>query len=202
MGWPRSLIPGLWLWSSSGEQRAALGCRARNLQRGFPSASPPNLLLLCSLARRNKSPGSPCPPSSCGVMWAATSWAVLCQSPAMGLQQGEGGSDEQNIRVDFLGFFACTESYCWNVHSRCCQAECLGKLVLRLVLTGLSAIAGSVHMEGSDGVCMDQQPQCPALSVSAVHINLVYYNSKSSLLSSLTFPEQTCLSPLYFVIRF
>lgn len=74
--------------------------------------------------------------------------------------------------------------------------------MLRLVLTGLSAIAGSVHTERSDGIRMDQQPQCPALSVSAVHINLVYYNSKSSLLSSLTFPEQTSLSPLYFVIRF
>lgn len=74
--------------------------------------------------------------------------------------------------------------------------------MLRFVVAGLSAIADSVHMEGSDGVCMGQQPQCPVLSVSAVHINLVYYNSKSSLLSSLTFLEQTSLSPLYFVIRF
>lgn len=79
LGWPRFLIPGLWLWNSSGEQRAALGCPARNPQRGFPSVSPPNLLLLCSLVRRNKSPGSPLFPSSCGVMWAATSWAMLCR---------------------------------------------------------------------------------------------------------------------------
>lgn len=83
----------------------------------------------------------------------------------------------------------------------------LGELVLRLVLTGLSPTVGSMRAEGSGnavawlptGPCV---PAAPALSVSAVHINLVYCNSKSSLLSSLMFSEQTSLSPLYFVIRF
>lgn len=34
--------------------------------RGFPSASPPNLLLLCSLSGGTKAQGVPCPPAAVG----------------------------------------------------------------------------------------------------------------------------------------
>lgn len=60
----------------------------------------------------------------------------------------------RTFRLIFL-FFACTDSYCWNLtggESRRCWAKCWGRLVLRLVLTGLSPIVDSVGAEGNNNV--------------------------------------------------
>lgn len=64
----------------------------------------------------------------------------------------------RTFHLIFLLFFACTDSYCWNLtgggstHSRRCRAKCWGRLVLRLVLTGLTPIVDSVGAEGNDNV--------------------------------------------------
>ena len=70
-------------------------------------------------------------------------------------QHGENEVTSGTFDLICWFFFSYTESYCWNVTgagSICSRyrAECWGKLVLRLVLTGLPPTIGSAGTEGNE----------------------------------------------------
>lgn len=166
LGWPGSLTPGLWLRSSLGEQRAALcwwpPCQ-KTPRRGFPSTSAPKLSPLCFMAGKNKSLGlqaGPCQGLPCSPPLASgrcrRPQARLCCAGLPPWSHSKERMEVTSRTFDLIClFFARTESYCWNVTgrgslcSRRCRAECWGKLVLRLVLTGLSPTVAAWGQRGT-----------------------------------------------------
>lgn len=105
-------------------------------------------------------------------MRAAASRTMLCRAPAAG--HGKERVEVTSRTSDLIClFFTLTKSYCWNVTgmgsicSRRCRAKCWGKLVLRLVLTGLSPTVGSMGAEGNDNAAawLPTSPCVPAALV-------------------------------------